>query len=495
MLKVREYNFWFVTGSQDLYGEETLKVVASNSNKIVEGLNSSEEIKFNLVWKPTVRNAKEIYDICMAANNDESCAGIITWMHTFSPAKMWIQGLSILNKPQLHFHTQFNKEIPWDTIDMDFMNLNQSAHGDREFGFINARMRNRNKIVVGHWEEDEVRVEISKWMSVARGYVEGRKIKIARLNDNMRNVAVTEGDKVEAAIKLGWTIDGFGIGDLVEIIENVKAEEVDNLFEEYKNLYIIKEESLENEEFIKSIKYQAKIEIGLKRLLDKGGYTAFTTNFEALHGMEQLPGLAVQRLMEQGYGFGGEGDWKTAGLVRLMKIMADNKRTSFMEDYTYNFKDGMILGAHMLEVCPSVAKEKPSIEVKPLSIGNKENPARLIFNGVQGTAVAACLVDMGGRMRLIVNVIDAVEVENELPKLPVARVLWQPRPSLKEGAKAWIVSGGAHHTSLSYELDNEQMEDLGELFGLETIIIDENTNIRDLKKELKINEIFWLLNK
>ena len=416
-------------------------------------------------------------------------------MHTFSPAKMWIQGLSILRKPQLHFHTQFNSEIPWSTMDMDFMNLNQSAHGDREFGFINSRMRNRNKIVVGHWEETEVQEEISNWTKVAVGYVEGRKIKIARLNDNMRNVAVTEGDKVEAAIKLGWTIDGYGIGDLVEVLNEVKDSEVDSLFEEYKESYVIKEEYLNNEDFINSVKYQAKVEIALKRFLDKGGYTAFTTNFEVLHGMEQLPGLAVQRLMEQGYGFGGEGDWKTAGLVRLMKIMAENERTSFMEDYTYNFKDGMILGAHMLEVCPTLSKEKPVIEVKPLSIGGKKDPARLIFNGNEGVAVAACLVDMGGRMRLIVNKIDAVEVKEELPNLPVARMLWTPRPSLKDGAKAWIISGGAHHTSLSFKINKEQMEDLGELLGVETIIIDENTKISDLKKEIRMNEIFYMINR
>lgn len=495
MLNIKKYQFWLVTGSQDLYGEETLRQVAEDSKKMVDGLNDSNTIDFELVWKPTVRNSSEIYDVCNAANNDENCAGIITWMHTFSPSKMWIHGLSILRKPQLHFHTQFNSEIPWETMDMDFMNLNQSAHGDREFGFINARMRNSNKIVVGHWEEDEVRGEINNWTRVAVGYVEGRKIKIARLNDNMRDVAVTEGDKVEAAIKLGWTIDGFGIGDLVEIINEVKNEEVEEIFEEYKNSYTIKEESLNDEDFVNSIKYQGKVEIALKRFLEEGGYTAFTTNFQALHGMEQLPGLAVQRLMEQGYGFGGEGDWKTAGLVRIMKIMAGNKRTSFMEDYTYDFKSGMILGAHMLEVCPTLSEEKPVIDVKQLSIGGKKDPARLIFNGNGGTAVAACLVDMGGRMRLIVNEIDAVEVEKDLPKLPVARLLWTPRPSLKEGAKAWIIAGGAHHTSLSFEIDKEQMTDLGELFGVETVIIDETTNASSLKKELRFNEIFYMLNR
>ena len=495
MLKVKGYKFWLVTGSQDLYGEETLKQVAEDSKKIVEGLNASGNINFELVWKPTVRNASEIYNVCNEANNDEDCAGIITWMHTFSPAKMWIQGLSILRKPQLHFHTQFNLEIPWETIDMDFMNLNQSAHGDREFGFINSRMKNRNKIVVGHWEDVSVQKEINDWARVSLGYVEGRKIKIARLNDNMRDVAVTEGDKVEAAIKLGWTIDGYGIGDLVEYMDKVKEEEVDLLFEEYKKLYTIKEGSLNDDHFVSSVKYQAKIEIALRRFLEDGGYTAFTTNFQALHGMEQLPGLAVQRLMDEGYGFGGEGDWKTAGLVRLMKIMAENKRTSFMEDYTYNFKDGTILGAHMLEVCPTISTEKPVLEVKPLSIGGKSDPARLIFNGTEGVAVAASLVDMGGRMRLIVNEVDAVKITEELPNLPVARILWRPRPSLKEGAKAWIIAGGAHHTSLSFEISKDQMRDLGELFNLETIIIDENTTENSLKNEIKINEIYYMLNR
>lgn len=495
MLKSREYSFWFVTGSQDLYGEDTLRQVAEDSVKMVEGLNDSEYTKFKIIHKPTVRNSKEIYDVCLAANNDENCAGIITWMHTFSPAKMWIKGLSILTKPQLHFHTQFNRDIPWDTMDMDFMNLNQSAHGDREFGFINARMKLSRKVVVGHWQDNEARYEINKWMKVAKGYVEGKNIKIARFDDNMRDVAVTEGDKVEAAIKLGWTCDAFGIGDLVSEMGKVTEVQVEELMKEYEVQYDICREGQVEGPTRDSIKYQAKIELGLRAFLEKGGYTAFTTNFQVLHGMEQLPGLAVQRLMADGYGFGGEGDWKTAGLVRLMKIMADNERTSFMEDYTYNFEPGneLILGAHMLEVCPTVAIKKPRIDVKPLSIGGKSDPARLIFDGIGGEAVCASLIDMGGRMRLIINSVEAVEAEKELPNLPVARVLWRPKPSMKVGAKAWILAGGAHHTCLSFAVDSEQLADLADMYGIESVVIDNDTNLKTFIKELKWNDLAWRL--
>ena len=497
MLKTREYSFWFITGSQDLYGEDTLRQVAEDSLNMVNGLNESEYIKYKVIYKPTVRNSKEIYDVCLAANNDENCAGIITWMHTFSPAKMWIRGLSILNKPQLHFHTQFNRDIPWESIDMDFMNLNQSAHGDREFGFINTRMENNRKVVVGHWKDTDAHKEISQWMSVALGYVEGQNIKIARFDDNMRDVAVTEGDKVEAALKLGWTCDAYGIGDLVDRIKVVKDEDVEALMAEYEEKYEICEEGKAEGSVRDSIKYQAKVEIALKELLKDGGYTAFTTNFQVLHGMEQLPGLAVQRLMEEGYGFGGEGDWKTAGLVRLMKIMANNEKTSFMEDYTYNFEPGneMILGAHMLEVCPTVAANKPLIDVKPLGIGGKADPARLIFDGQGGDAVCASLIDMGGRMRLIVNEVKAIEIEKEIPNLPVARVLWRPEPSLKEGTKAWILAGGAHHTSFSYVINSEQLSDLANMYGLESVVIDKDTNIKNFSNELKWNKLYWVLKK
>ena len=497
MINTRKYSFWFVTGSQDLYGEDTLKQVALDSKEMVNRLNDVEGIKYEIIYKPTVRNAKEIYDVCLAANNDENCAGIITWMHTFSPAKMWIRGLSILNKPQLHFHTQFNRDIPWDTMDMDFMNLNQSAHGDREFGFINTRMENKRKVIVGHFEDKEVHKDINKWMNVAAAYVEGFNIKIARFDDNMRNVAVTEGDKVEVAIKLGWTCDAFGIGDLVEEIEKVTSEEVENLMKVYEKKYEICEEGKKEGSIRDSIKYQGKIEIALRRFLEKGGYTAFTTNFQVLHGINQLPGLAVQRLMEDGYGFGGEGDWKTAGLVRLMKIMSNNVATSFMEDYTYNFEPGneLILGAHMLEVCPTVAADKPRIDVKPLSIGDKDDPARLIFNGQAGKAVCASLVDLGGRMRLIINEVNAKEVEKDLPKLPVARVVWTPEPSLKVGAEAWILAGGAHHTSFSYVVDSEQLCDFADMYGLEAVVIGKDTKIRDFSNELKWNSIYWMLKK
>lgn len=497
MVNNKKYNFWFITGSQDLYGEETLRKVAEDSQRIVSGLNHSNYLNNEIIYKPTVRNAKEIYDICLAANNDDSCIGLITWMHTFSPAKMWIRGLSILKKPQLHFHTQYNRDIPWNSIDMDFMNLNQSAHGDREFGFINTRMEMNRKVVVGHWEDIEAHKEINRWMNVALGYVEGQNIKIARFDDNMRNVAVTEGDKVEAAIKLGWTVDAYGIGDLVSKIEEVKEYEIDELMKVYSENYEICSEGQEDGKIRNSIRYQARVEIALKRFLNEGGYTAFTTNFQVLHGIEQLPGLAVQRLMEVGYGFGGEGDWKTAGLVRIMKIMTNNTNTSFMEDYTYNFEPGneMVLGAHMLEVCPSIAANKPLVDVKPLGIGGKSDPARLVFNGKAGNAVCASLVDLGGRMRLIINAVKAVEVEKDIPNLPVARVLWKPEPSLKVGAKAWILAGGAHHTAFTYDLDTEQLVDLANMYGIEAVVIDKNTDLKGFINELNLNNLYWKLMK
>lgn len=497
MLKVKEYNFWFITGSQHLYGDETLRQVAEHSQTIVDGLNEAEGIKYNVVFKPTVKTADEIYKVCMAANNDDNCAGIITWMHTFSPAKMWIRGLGVLNKPQLHFHTQFNRDIPWDTMDMDFMNLNQSAHGDREYGFINTRIGAKRKVIVGHWQDTEAHAEINKWMQVALGFVAGKEIKIARFDDNMRDVAVTEGDKVEAAIKLGWTVDAYGIGDLVDKMEEVSEDAVENLMKVYDESYDICEDGKVEGEVINAIKYQARIELGLRALLEEGGYTAFTTNFQVLHGLKQLPGLAVQRLMEDGYGFGGEGDWKTAGLVRLMKIMANGVGTSFMEDYTYHFEPGneMILGAHMLEVCPTVAATKPRIEVHPLGIGDREDPARIVFDGQAGRGVCASLVDMGGRMRLIVNVVNAVEVEKELPKLPVARVLWKPEPSLKEGAKAWIIAGGAHHTSFSFVVDEEQLSDLANMYDLECVVIDKDTKTSTLSAELELKNVLWNLKR
>jgi L-arabinose isomerase len=411
-------------------------------------------------------------------------------MHTFSPAKMWIAGLSELKKPLLHLHTQFNRDIPWSSIDMDFMNLNQSAHGDREYGFIGARLRIARKVIVGYWENPETRNRIGAWMRSALAFTQGRNLKVARFGDNMRNVAVTEGDKVEAQIKFGWAIDAYGIGDLVERIDSVTEAQVNELMDEYKELY-----DIDPAANIDSIKEQARIEIGMKSFLEEGNFGAFTTNFENLFGMKQLPGLAVQRLMAQGYGFGGEGDWKTAAMVRIMKLMSAGLSggTSFMEDYTYHLEPGneMILGAHMLEVCPTIAATKPRIEVHPLSIGGKADPARLVFNGKGGSAIATSLIEMGGRYRLIINTVNAVQPTIDMPKLPVARVLWKPEPSLSEAAEAWILAGGAHHTSFSYDVTVEQMMDWAEMAQIECVLIDKNTDILAFRNQLKWNDMAW----
>jgi L-arabinose isomerase len=493
MLQLRPYEFWFVTGSQHLYGEETLKQVEEHSRVIVEGLNRDSIIPFKLVFKPVVTTPEGIRKLCIEANANDECAGIITWMHTFSPAKMWIGGLSELRKPLLHLHTQFNRDIPWDSIDMDFMNLNQSAHGDREYGFIGARMGIARKVVVGHWEDSDVRERLGRWMRTAVAFTESRNLKVARFGDNMREVAVTEGDKVEAQIKFGWSVNGYGIGDLVQYIKDVPEQKVKELFDEYAELYDIVPEGFHEGPVRESIREQARIELGLRAFLEERNFTAFTTTFEDLHGMKQLPGLAVQRLMAEGYGFGGEGDWKTAALVRMMKIMADGKGTSFMEDYTYHFEPGneMILGAHMLEVCPTIAATRPRIEVHPLSIGGKEDPARLVFDGGEGAAVNASLIDLGHRFRLIVNEVDAVKPEHNMPKLPVARILWKPRPSLRDSAEAWILAGGAHHTCFSFAVTAEQLQDFAEMTGIECVVINEHTSVSSFKNELRWNEVFW----
>lgn len=485
--------FWFVTGSQHLYGKETLDKVAEHSKIISEKF----ELKLNktgkIVYKSVLTTPDEIRSVCQEANNNKNCAGIIVWMHTFSPAKMWISGLLELKKPLLHLHTQFNRDIPWDKIDMDFMNLNQSAHGDREFGFIGARLKIARKVVVGYWEDNSVIDQIENWMKVSIAFVEGKRLKVARFGDNMREVAVTEGDKVEAQIKFGWSINTYGIGDLVKYVNNVEESQINQLFDEYSEIYDICEDGKKDGEIKDSILYQARIELGMKAFLDDGNFSAFTTNFEDLYGLKQLPGLAVQRLMSLGYGFGGEGDWKTAALVRIMKIMAGGKGTSFMEDYTYHFdpQDEMILGAHMLEVCPTIAKTKPKIEVFPLSIGGKKDPARLVFSGDQGEAVCASLIDMGNRFRLIVNEVDAVLPKNKMPKLPVANILWKPRPSLKEAANAWILAGGAHHTGFSFNVSSSNLADWAELVGIECLIIDKDTETYKFKNEIRLNDIAW----
>jgi L-arabinose isomerase len=488
MLKRETYEFWFITGSQHLYGPDTLKEAASHSRIISESLGKA--VSYKVIFKPILTTSEEILKICLEANSDDSCAGVIAWMHTFSPAKMWISGLLRLNKPLLHLHTQFNRNIPWDSIDMDFMNLNQSAHGDREFGFINTRMKLSRKVIAGHWEDPEVARRIDDWMKTAAACISGHKLKIARFGDNMRDVAVTEGDKVEAQIKFGWSVNGYGISELAEHINGIKESEINSQFDEYCELYDLANGIQNKSEAMASIKEQARIELGLKAFLSEGGFEAFTTTFEDLHGLKQLPGLAVQHLMAQGYGFGAEGDWKTAALVRTMKLMSDNTGTSFMEDYTYHLEQGneMILGAHMLEVCPTVASSKPRIEVHPLSIGSRENPARLVFDGCEGPALCASLIDLGTRFRLIINEVDAVKIDKPMPRLPVARVLWKPRPSLRVASESWILAGGAHHTSFSFKVTTEQLEDLAEMYGMECIVINSAATIHTLKNELRWNE-------
>ncbi|MFC4302699.1 L-arabinose isomerase [Cohnella boryungensis] len=493
MLQIRPYEFWFVTGSQHLYGPETLEEVADHSREMADGLAKDAAIPYPIVFKAVVKSSEEIRQLCIEANSDSSCAGIITWMHTFSPAKMWIAGLSELRKPLLHLHTQYNRDIPWETIDMDFMNTNQAAHGDREYGFIGARMGISRKVVVGFWQDANVRSRIGSWERTAVASVESRQLKVARFGDNMREVAVTDGDKVEAQIKFGWSVNGYGVGDLVARVNAVSQEAVDKLMEEYAEKYIIAEEGLKPGAVRDAIAYQARIELGLKSFLEEGGFTAFTTSFEDLHGLEQLPGLAVQRLMEQGYGFGGEGDWKTAALTRLVKIIAGGVDTSFMEDYTYHFEPGneLVLGAHMLEVCPTVAKSKPRIEVHPLGIGGKADPARIVFDGKGGSAINVSVVDMGNRFRMIVNEVDGIEVNRPMPKLPVARVLWKPQPSLQVGAEAWILAGGAHHTVYSFAVTTEQILDFAEIIGIECVVIDKDTKPVQFRNELRWSQVAW----
>lgn len=493
MLTIKPYEFWFVTGSQLLYGEDVLKAVEENSRTIVNGLDDDTTVPFKLVFKSVVKDSDAIRKLILEANADENCAGIITWMHTFSPSKMWIAGLSILQKPMLHLATQFNRDIPWDSIDMDFMNLNQSAHGDREHGFIGSRMNIKRKVVVGHWENQEVRERIGGWMKTAVAFSESKNLKVARFGDNMRQVAVTEGDKVEAQIKFGWTVNGYGIGDLVQRMNEVTELEVDQLMDEYEEKYDITPEGLTDGPVRDSIRYQARIELGMKAFLTEGKYTAFTTTFEDLHGMRQLPGLACQRLMEQGYGFAGEGDWKTAALVRLMKIIAGNEGTSFMEDYTYHFEPGneMVLGAHMLEVCPTISATRPKIEVHPLGIGGKEDPARIVFDGRGGSALNASIIDLGHRFRLLINEVDAVQPEKEMLKLPVARVLWKTQPSLSQTVENWIQAGGAHHTCFSSKVTTEQLQDFAELAGIEMVLINNDTNTHAFTNELRWNDVVY----
>ena len=473
MSTIREREFWFVVGSQHLYGEEALAEVKANAQKITDALNESGTLPYRLVLQELAITADQITNTMKEVNYRDEVAGVITWMHTFSPAKMWIRGTKLLQKPLLHLATQFNESIPWQTIDMDFMNLNQSAHGDREYGFINARLNKQNKVVVGYWDRPEVKQQIADWMDVAAAYNESFKIKVARFGDNMRNVAVTDGDKIEAQIQFGWTVDYFGIGDLVQYVNAVEEKEINALFAEYENLYEFDYGTYSKEEWESSVKVQISYEIAIKRFLVDGGYTAFTSNFEDLHGMKQLPGLAVQRLMAAGYGFAGEGDWKTAALDRLLKVMSHNQSTGFMEDYTYELAEGQesILQSHMLEVDPTLASNRPKIIVSPLGIGDREDPARLVFDGKAGDGVVVSMADFGTHFKLLINEISAFEPTTEAPKLPVARVLWNVLPNFQDGVKAWIENGGGHHTVVSLNLTTDQIVSYAKLVNLEYVVI------------------------
>lgn len=488
---------WFLTGSQHLYGEEILKKVADHAAQIAKGLDASKHLPVAVVSQRVVTTPEEITSVCKKASASDTCIGIITWMHTFSPAKMWIAGLKGLTKPVCHLHTQFNEEIPWSSIDMDFMNLNQSAHGDREFGFIMSRMRIKRKVVAGHWKQEGVQRKLGNWARVALAWNDLQHLKVARIGDNMRQVAVTEGDKVEAQLRFGFSVNGYDSSDVVKHIDAVSEAKLNALLEEYESAYSLPEALRKKGEKRSSLTEAAKIELGLRAFLEEGGFNAFTDTFENLGALKQLPGIAVQRLMADGYGFGGEGDWKTAALVRAMKVMNLGLEggTSFMEDYTYHFtpEKSYVLGAHMLEICPSIASGAISCEVHPLAIGGKADPVRLVFNSPAGNALNASLIDMGNRFRLIVNEVEAVEPMEALPNLPVARALWDPKPNLEIAATSWILAGGAHHTAYSQAVTTEFLEDFADIAGIELLVIDGNTSVRQFKDTLNANEAYWHL--
>lgn len=495
MKSLKHNEVWFITGSQHLYGEETLKQVAEHSEAIAKELNNSDDIAVSVVFKPIVKTTEEIYAVCQQANQAENCIGVITWMHTFSPAKMWINGLKILNRPLLHLHTQYNRDIPWNSIDMDFMNLNQSAHGDREFGFMATRMRINRKVVVGHWQDSQVHQQIDGWARAASGWHDWQGAKFARFGDNMRNVAVTEGDKVEAELRFGFAVNTFAVGDLVQVINDVTDQQIDDLVAEYEESYDLSEDLLNDGEKRSSLIEAARIEIGLETFLKNGNFKGFSDTFEDLHGMKQLPGIAVQRLMAKGYGFAGEGDWKTAALVRAMKVMGTGLEggNAFMEDYTYHFdpENSLVLGSHMLEVDECLAANKPSCEVHPLGIGGKEDPVRLVFNVNGGPGLNASIVDMGNRFRMIINEVEAVAPKHDLPKLPVARVMWKPLPDMKTGCAAWILAGGAHHTCFSQNISTEVLNDFANIAGIESVNIDRKTDLRQLQNELRWSDVYY----
>ncbi len=499
MIDLKQYEVWFVTGSQHLYGPRTIEQVAEHSKEIAAALGASAHVPVQVVFKPVLTTPDAIRDLCLDANSAKNCVGLITWMHTFSPAKMWIAGLNLLKKPFLHLHTQYNREIPWSDIDMDFMNLNQAAHGDREFGFIGSRLRLNRKVVVGHWGDEDVQASIGVWTRAACAWADWQGAKIARFGDNMRDVAVTEGDKVEAQIRFGYDVYGYGVGDLVRAVNEASESDVQKMAEVYLDEYDVVPALQPGGERYDSLLEGARIEVGMRNFLEAGAFKAFTTTFEDLHGLVQLPGLAVQRLMRDGYGFGAEGDWKTSALVRAMKVMSTGVQggVSFMEDYTYHFSASgdKVLGAHMLEICESIAASKPKLEILPLSIGGKADPLRLIFDANTGPAIGASIMDMGQRFRLVANVVDVVPTDAPLPKLPVARALWLPRPNLKIAAAAWIYAGGAHHTSFSFSVTADHLRDFADMAAIEFLLIDENTILEEFKKELRWNDLYYQLNR
>ncbi|MEU7424740.1 L-arabinose isomerase [Streptomyces sp. NPDC040750] len=488
---------WFLTGSQGLYGEDTLRQVAGQSRRIAERLAGEPGTPVRVVWKPVLTDATAIVDMVLEANSSASCVGLIAWMHTFSPAKMWIAGLDLLRKPLLHLHTQADAELPWSTIDMDFMNLNQAAHGDREFGYVQSRLGVARKTVAGHVSDPAVVPRVHAWMRAARGRHALRTLRLARFGDNMRDVAVTEGDKVEAQLRFGVSVNTYGVNDLVEVVDAVEDAAVSELVKEYASAYVLAPELTVGGERHESLRYAARIELGLRTFLTEGGFGAFTTNFEDLGGLRQLPGLAVQRLMADGFGFGGEGDWKTSALLHTLKAAGRGLPggTSFMEDYTYHLAPGneLILGAHMLEVCPTIAAHRPSCEIHPLGIGGREDPVRLVFDARPGPGVVVGLVDMGDRFRLVANAVEVVAPLEPLPRLPVARAVWKPAPDLRTSTEAWLSAGGPHHTVLTGQIGAEELADLADMLGVELLLIDTATTVRQFIRELRWNQAYYRL--
>ena len=499
MADLKQFEVWFATGSQHLYGNGALRQVEAHSREIVAELGRAECIPIKLVFKAVVTTDEDAFNLCRDASSSPACIGIITWCHTFSPSKMWINGLKALQKPILHLHTQYNRDIPWSDIDMDFMNLNQAAHGDREHGFIMSRMRLNRKVVVGFWRDRAAQNQIGAWCRAAAAWNDWQSAKFCRFGDNMRDVAVTEGDKVAAQMQFGFSVNGYGTGDLAQILNKVTDAQIARQIRDYKSSYTMSAALTQNPSLAKSLRDAARIEIGLRSFLEKGGFKGFTTTFEDLHGLEQLPGLAAQRLMADGYGFGAEGDWKTCALVRAFKVMAAGLKggTSFMEDYTYHLEpnDMKVLGAHMLEICPTIADAKPSLEVHPLGIGGKKDPARLVFDATTGDAINASLMDMGNRFRLIVNEVNTVPPDKPLKKLPVARAIWRCKPDFKTAVSAWIYAGGAHHTVFSQAVTTEMVEDFARMADIELLIIDKETTLRNFQLELRNNEVYYALRK